>query len=449
MLKLVICLTVVFAAFLTPPAASAQSLTAQQEADLKTMTEHVDTMESEAQVMVDLLAGWEKTLVLPQAEQATFNKSGEAFRAAFAELQALLRKLPIGNAKVAEQWRRAKAAGNLYNQTVEQGLPALSKKMNEAAAEADPNRIQGGANGGGNGGGGGGGGDINADMKRLRDIAYTFVDFEEQMAGRPKEAFESLKVFQPAVGELNAFAQKYASTIESNVNVREPYLVAKNRLEKVPGLARGMVGQVAERASAGMDRAESLTEEAIREEWPGQFLQDGQVTKTMEDVETEMRLVAAIDSGKLPPLAERFRGIKAKAAEAQKQLQSKIIAASRAPDDKYTALDGEQLKAGVREVFERLHPEKKIVDIRLPKKKWDRKQVWEIWRDELTFRDYSENWAMVVFEGKSETGSDEYHMLPIGILKNHRDGDKLDYDPNVLKPLEELELRFRMLPENL
>ena len=426
--------------------AAGQSLTAQQEADLKAVTGFVDTLEAEAKVMADLLAGWEKTLVMPDDEQATFNKSGEKFREAFGEFQPVLRRLPIENAAVADQWRRAKAASDSYNQTVEQGLPALAKRMDAAAAEADPNRIQGGANGGGQGGGGN---DINADLQRLRDIAYTFVDFEQQMSGRPAEAFESLKVFQASVGELNAFAQKYGPTIESNINVREQYQVAKKRLEKVPGLARGMLDQVIERTTAGMDRAESLMDEAVREEWPGQFLADGQVTEAMEEVEVEMRLVAAIDSGKLPPLAERFRSIKAKAAQAQKQLQGKIIAASRAPEDKYTALDGEQLKAGVRAVFERLHPEKKVVDIRMPKREWNRKKVWEIWRDELTFRDYSENWAMVIYEGQSETGEAEYHMLPIGIIKDHRDGDKLDYDPDVMQPLEEMQLRFRMLPENL
>ncbi len=293
---------------------------------------------------------------------------------------------------------------------------------------------------------------IQADMERLDSLGYQYSQFRRELTDVPAEALRLLQQYPQVVAEYGRMEKDYAAFLQQNnadtAALKREMAEVKQRLDDVVPAAREKLGAVFLRAEQEVEEMEAAIAEGERERNPHYFLKNGSVENETEDAKLHLQLLTAIHAETASDLVQRYGQGQKKAEGLKAELKSEIIAANLGYGNGYRGPEREAMVAGARRLFEREHPGETIVDIRVPDVKWDRSTRWYHSVDEWRLIDQSSHQAIVVYEGAAEDGSPEYHMLPIDVTKDHVKGDELRFSPWPRRPVEAMELRMRMLPEN-
>ena len=364
---------------------------------------------------------------------AKFNESVAAFDETLRKANAFIPTMRGDQQEIDDLLKRMNDALKMRTTAIEEANAAL-QAANEAMEKA------------------GGLEQVRADIDRLDALGYEYSRFREELTTQPKEALRLLQQFQQVVAEYGRMEQQYAEFLQADnadtATLKGKMAQVKQRLEAVVPAAREKLADVYTIAEAEVEEMEAAIAEGEERRSPQFFLKDGPVVRETEEATLHLQLLSAIHPGTAEPLIERFEAGQKKSAQLKSELKQEIIAANRAYGDGYRGEERDAMVAGARRLFEREYPGDAIVDIRVPDVGWNRSTRWYYSVDEWRLIDQSSHMAVVVYEAKAEDGSPEYHMLPIDITKDHTKGDELRFSPWVRKPVEEMELRLRLLPEN-
>ncbi len=293
---------------------------------------------------------------------------------------------------------------------------------------------------------------INKDIQWLDGIAYRYSDFPTLPLNDPKQAIELIQLFPQASATFKAAQERYetflqADNADTNGLKAQMTEAAQNLGQVVPTL-RQQFGEILQYGNEQIFMSDTLIKEAEATRNPVAFGRDGNVTRQMEEAELRIGLATHVDAEKSKPLVESYGELKARAAKVRNSLKKEIIAENKGYGDGYRGGDREAGLAGAREAFAGDYPDDKIVKVLMGDIEWDRNTRWEWFVDAWYFVDKSFHQAIVVYEAKNEAGELEYQMLPVRVTKDHTENDALRFSAWVKQPLDEMDLNFRMLPEN-
>lgn len=417
-----------------PSMAVAQSLTPPQRANLRTARNAT----IDAKSHVDRLEYFSAQIKAQGSQTSTkiiqdFNASVKQVEESFLKAKEAAAALPQDNEDVKAILTEMGDVARRYQAAVKQANDTMNA-ANQAVADA------------------GGVEAIQKDVERLSEIAGQFSQYVALLPNSPEEALVILQDFRPAVQEVQGFETKYAEFLKQQnadtAAIQQKLADAKRMLQRVVTASQENLQPLLDSASRNLDTTEEMIQTGVEERRPMYFAENGGVKQHLDNAKHSIKLAHAISAEAATAAGQRYDQVEQQAKAAGQTLKADIIAANKGPTKGYVGSDTDDLKQQAAAAWREANPSDEVVDVVITTPQWNRETKWTWWRDAFYYTDRSTLQASVIIKGKGEDGSDELHFFPVDITKDHENNDALKFSPWTKESLEEMPVRWRMLPEN-
>lgn len=237
--------------------------------------------------------------------------------------------------------------------------PAVEARAESAAKSADVKNYE----------------DFQKDADRLSAIAETYdLSITPENAARMGEVLETDKAVRSWIAQrYEVYKPLIAANGREGQIIHQAFTKAAGNVKKFTARAQEFVNGASPKLEEHLKRAQSLTEDAVRNKTPAFF--EGGIRQEITAAERLAQIFTAIATPSHPKAKEmnaNVAALKGKIEEARKTMKGEILKAARPPADVYEGKDRAELEELIRNAWRKEHPKDKILSIRFQEKEWDR-----------------------------------------------------------------------------